>query len=378
MKTNIFKTIDVSLDTARYSVHIGRGLLKNLVSILDPLTKNKKIMVVADANFQELIETGMIQGLRQAGYQVFVQYLVGGKHNKNINEVLKIYGIMEVNDFARDSTLIALGGGVIGDLAGFVASTYLRGINLVHIPTTLMAMVDSSLGGKVAINFRKTINAIGNYYHPIATLMDFDFLTSLPLRDFKSGLAEVIKCAVISDAQLLSFMDRERSAILSVSEDHLLYLVSRALEIKVAHVQGDVREGGKRLKLNYGHTLGHAVEISTETLAGETYRHGEGVSIGVVAAALIAREYWKQDMSVYRAQKQILEKYDLPVAVHSSDIGFERTELLKECIRNVQKDKKRKDNHLRLILVPEIGKAEVCGDVPFELVEKAFDEIIRN
>jgi 3-dehydroquinate synthase len=291
--------------------------------------------------------------------------------------VLKVYGILEENNLARDSTLIAVGGGVIGDLAGFVASTWLRGMNLVQIPTTLMGMVDSSVGGKVAINFRRTINAIGNYYHPILNLMDLSFVDSLPDRDFKAGIAEVIKCGIISDPLLLDYLQENSSAVLDRCDGNVVHCIARALEIKIAHVQGDTREGGKRLLLNYGHTLGHSVEISTEKNHQEQYRHGEGVSIGIMAVAWVAEQFLQAPRDLYQRFEELFNAYDLPTFVDSQALGFARNDLVLTCCENVMKDKKRLNNSLRLILSGELGSAKVYGNVPFDIVENAFKHIIR-
>jgi 3-dehydroquinate synthase len=290
---------------------------------------------------------------------------------------MRIYELLESNDFARDSTMIAVGGGVIGDLAGFVASTYLRGMNLVHVPTTLTGMIDSSIGGKVAINFRKTVNAIGNYYHPILNIIDLHFINTLPERDFKSGLAEIIKCSIICDKELFDYLDTNSTEILNREESFLLKIFSRAIEIKLDHVKDDIKEQSKRLKLNYGHTLGHAIETSTGVFE-EVYRHGEGVSIGMVGEAFIAKEYMNHHDGILYKHEEILQKYWLPIRVESNKIGFDRSKLLNECMRNVWKDKKKKGNKLRFILPVDIGRCEVYSDITDELIERAFDYLIRE
>jgi 3-dehydroquinate synthase len=373
----IYKTIKVELGEASYPIVIGRSLIDNIVFHIEQFTKNKKIVIVTDSFFNDTLGKKIKQLCENASFEVYIVAMNAGKGNKNIHEVLKIFGLLEENNIARDSTLIAIGGGVIGDLAGFVASTWLRGMNLVHIPTTLMAMVDSSVGGKVAINFRKTINAIGNYYHPRLNLMDLDLIDSLPDRDYYSGIAEVIKCAIINDENLFNFLIDNHALLSQRSSEHLVHSISRALEIKIDHVNGDIREGGKRLLLNYGHTLGHAIEISTEVDEDEYYRHGEGVSIGIMAVAYVAEKYFNLDETLYKSFANIFKLYQLPICVKSSDIGYSRDFILNECITNVHKDKKRINNYLRVILSYEIGKADVYSDVPVKLINEAFEHIIH-
>lgn len=373
----IFKTINAELGEASYPIIIGRNIIDDIIGYISKFTNNKKIIIVTDSFFYDTLAKKIEKLCTNANYEVFIISMNAGKGNKNIHEVLKIFGLMEENNIARDSTLIAIGGGVIGDLAGFVASTWLRGMNLVHIPTTLMAMVDSSVGGKVAINFRKTINAIGNYYHPKLNLMDLSLIDKLPNRDFYSGIAEIIKCAIISDKELYDYLLKNNELISQRLSESLVYCITRALEIKIEHVNGDVREGGKRLLLNYGHTLGHAVEISTEINGNEYYRHGEGVSIGVMAAAYIAQNYFSHDSNLYASFERLFALYNLPTYVNSSEVGFDRQYIIDECIKNVHKDKKRLDNYLRVILSSEVGEASVYSNISISLINNAFHHIVK-
>jgi len=374
---DVYKTITAELDDSKYEIKIGRGIIDQLDEFLKQNTNNKKVLIVADAFFSETVVARITTLLHNGGYEVYSYLMAAGKGNKTFSEVLKIYGVLEEHNLARDSTLIAIGGGVIGDLAGFVASTWLRGMNLIHIPTTLMAMVDSSVGGKVAINYRKTINAVGNYYHPMLNLMDLSFIDSLPERDYRAGLAEVIKCGIISDADFYRYLEQNTDEILARSTEYVVYFMARTIEIKLAHVKGDTREGGKRLLLNYGHTLGHSIEISTVKDNEEQYRHGEGVSIGIMAVAYVARQYLSVPESLYDSYKKLFQKFGLPTEVDPSLLGMERKKILEECNKNVFKDKKRINNKLRLILADDIGDAKVYTDVPVSIIEQAFDHIIK-
>ncbi len=374
---NKVTTIDVNLDEKPYEILIGHDLISKVSSLLSDKTQNKKVIIIADAFFQNSLGKSIKDNLIDDGFDCLEYYMRAGKENKNINEALKIFGILEEHNFARDSTLIALGGGVIGDLSGFIASTWLRGMNLVHIPTTLLAMVDSSIGGKAAINFRKTINGIGSYYHPIFNLIDIGLVESLSERDLRSGLAEVIKCAIIDDAEFFDYLKNNHKKILNRDEEAIEKCINDAIHIKIKYVQDDVREGYKRLHLNYGHTLGHSIEISTTDEKGnEQLRHGEGVAIGSVAVAYIADNYLSGS-STLQDHIDIFSLFELPVFVDSKQLDFDRQSLLDECIANVNKDKKRINNKLRLILSDKTGSSSVFTDVPFSLVESAFDYIIK-
>ncbi len=375
--SNTKSTINVNFDDKPYEIHIMRGAIDKIGYFLWNQTNSNKVLIVADIFFRDSIVEKIISDLNNNNYVVHVYFMNAGKCNKNINELLKIYAILEENDLSRDSTVIAVGGGVVGDLAGFIASTWYRGMNLVHVPTTLMAMVDSSIGGKVAINYRQTINAIGSYHHPIFILMDLDLIDTLTDRDYKSGIAEVIKCAIISNENLYSYLEENVDNILNREEKSIVYFLSKAIEIKIAHVLGDVREGNKRLLLNYGHTLGHAIEISTEKNNQEQYRHGEGVSLGIMAVTHIATKYLNISDDIERSFSKILKAYGLPTYVNTKVLEIDRDVLFERCVRNVKKDKKRVGNNLRLILSKKAGEASVYTNVPFKYIEEAFNYIIR-
>tara|TARA_B100000287_G_scaffold115884_1_gene107842 strand:- start:785 stop:1909 length:1125 start_codon:yes stop_codon:yes gene_type:complete len=373
----ISKKINVNFDGFEYPILIGKNIIDNILDFVKQKTQNKKIVIVSDEYFNKNIVNNIYSIFKSESYEVYFYFMDAGKGNKSFNEVLSIYELLEKNEIARDSTIISIGGGVIGDLAGFVASTWFRGMNLVHIPTTLTAMVDSSIGGKVAVNLNKTINAVGNYHHPILNLIDLNFIETLSDRDYKAGIAEIIKCAIISDENFFNYLIKNNYKILNREEKNLIDIITRSIEIKINHVEGDVREGNKRLFLNYGHTLGHSVEISTQKNGKETFRHGEGVAIGIMAVDYIANIYFNTEWGSENLLKKIFDLYNLPSFVDSSKIGFERTSLLKECLKNVKKDKKRINNNLRLILSKRLGEASAHDDVPFSLIEEAFDKIIK-
>ena len=377
MQSQVYRKNAVTLDKSHYEILIGRNIVTCVGKYLAEKVRDKRVMIVIDEFFPQEVLGSLLQDLSGVGFDVHVYSFTAGKQHKNLNETIKIYEVLESNDFARDSTIVAIGGGVIGDLAGFVASTYLRGINIIHVPTTLTSMIDSSIGGKVAINFRRTVNAIGNYYHPILNVIDLQFIDSLSDRDFRAGLAEIIKCAIICDKKLFATLNSNEISILNREENILLEIIYRAIEIKLDHVKNDVKEQGLRLKLNYGHTLGHSVETSTGIFE-EVYRHGEGISIGMVGAANIAKNFLNCESSVLHEHEEILQKYGLPTKVESGKIGFERAVLLDECIKNVWKDKKRKGNKLRFILPLNIGKCEIYTDIPGKLIEEVFDCLIRE
>lgn len=370
--------INVDISGAEYDVCIDRDLKQSIADYLNDYSKNRKVIIVTDDHFKDHYARHLQTLLEEMNFEVQLHVMKGGKISKSFSEVLKIYGVLEIYNFARDSTLIALGGGVIGDLAGFAASTWYRGMNMLHVPTTLMGMVDSSIGGKVAINFRETINAVGNYYHPIANFMDIDLVDTLPERDYISGLAEVVKCGLIADTDLLDYMKLNSTDILSRDTDKLTHCIRRAIEIKVDHVKNDVREGGKRLLLNYGHTIGHAIEMATQTEKGETFRHGEGVSLGVSAALCLGESFLGFSRESSDLARSLLQSLKLPTEFSAVKFGYERSDLIKKCMKLVQKDKKRKDNELRFVLLDELGKASTYSGIDEHLLHQALNCVIKE
>ena len=372
------KIVNVKISEYKYDVYIGRDLPGHIAKLLSSLSQEQKVLIVTDDFFEKTYAKLVQTSLNDRGFDCSIHVMSGGKSSKSFSEVLRIYGELEINNFARDSVLIALGGGVVGDLAGFVASTWYRGMAFVHVPTTLMAMIDSSIGGKVAINYRDTINAVGNYYHPIANFMDLNLIDSLSERDYVSGLAEVIKCAFIADNDFVDYLLKHKEQILKRSQEHSVYSMQRTIEIKIDHVHNDVREGGKRLLLNYGHTLGHAIEMATHTENGESFRHGEGVALGMVAAASVAQSHLSTPVEIGQQIRDILKKYKLPTFFSASEFGFKRDELIESCTRLILKDKKRKDNQLRFILVNQLGKANVYTGISKEHIIQAYQAVIKE
>lgn len=365
-----------SIHTLGYPIIIGRDLCPYIVTYLNAMTKNKKVLIVYDKNLffyaEKIKEAFSLSG----HYEFFSLGVFGGKINKSIDAALSVIDFLEEQNFARDSSIIALGGGVIGDMVGFAAATYLRGINLIHVPSTVTAMVDSSIGGKVAVNHKNTINAIGTYYHPILNIIDMSLLDSLPVREYLAGMAEVIKCAFIHDHAYYTFLLDGVGAILNHDEEMCFHVLKTTAEIKIHYVKDDIHEGGKRLSLNYGHTLGHAIEVATGK-HDEVLRHGEAVSVGMVGNAIIAESYFNNGTSLVDAYKKILSQYGLPVYLRAQEYGYDKSTLIKECMRNIMKDKKRKSGKVRFVLSSDMGTSMVVDNVPLTLVEEAFNRIIQ-
>jgi 3-dehydroquinate synthase len=250
---------------------------------------------------------------------------------------------------------------VVGDIGGFVAATYMRGIPYVQIPTTLLAQVDSSVGGKTAVNLPQGKNLVGAFYQPIGVLIDAAVLSTLPESELRAGMVEVIKYGIIRDAEFFSWLEANLAAVMSLDADAVLHAVRRSCEIKAAVVASDERESGLRAILNYGHTTGHAMEALSEY---GVFRHGEAVAVGMEVAATLSRE--RAGLSETGAQRQhdLLERAGAPTRIS----GLSADEILSAMTR----DKKAVGGKLRLVLAPRIGEVEICNDVPEDAVRQAL------
>jgi|TARA_A100001015_G_scaffold321405_1_gene451976 3-dehydroquinate synthase len=360
-----------------YEVFFGKKIFNKFSNEIKKKTSNKDILIISDSCFKTSYSKSLSKNLKKEGFNPILFFTDAGKVNKTFNEVLNIYGILEENNFARDATIIAIGGGTVGDMAGFVASTWYRGMNLVHVPTTMMAMVDSCLGGKVAVNFRESINAIGNYYHPLFIVIDLHFLYSLSKRDYISGLSEIIKCALISESDLFSYLKSNLKLIKKDSLKKNIEIIRSTLLIKLEHVKNDVFESNKRLFLNYGHTFGHPIEAATQQNNIERVRHGEAVALGIIASLHASNLIFGLSLKFIEEVKEIMKYLEIPCFIKAKSVGYDRETLIEKCISLVKKDKKRTSNKVRFILIKEQGKPLIFSDLSSEQLKSCYQQVIR-
>lgn len=355
------RTVAVALGERSYDIMIAPGLLAKLGQRLAESMLPGPCMVVTHPLMQELFGHQLETSLRQAGWEPRFALVPPGESSKSLEMVGSLYDQLVEMRLERRQPLIALGGGVIGDLAGFVAATYRRGVPFVQVPTTLLAQIDSSVGGKVAVNHPQGKNLIGAFYQPCLVACDPLTLQTLPEREYRSGLAELIKYGMILDAELFMRLERDREPILRRELSALVPAIARACELKAQVVAVDEREGGWRAILNLGHTFGHAIETVTHY---HTYLHGEAVGIGLLAAGLLAIELgvWGQ------AEQDRLQGWLHAVDLPTNMAGLRSSELL-EAMRH---DKKVESGHLLFVVPEEIGNVTVRPDVPLDLVERVL------
>lgn len=365
------REIEINLGQDRLTAIVGDDLFRNLEARLTQMAPNKSFYFIIDNLIYQNYGSFFSEVLRAENRHFLV--LPGGKSNKTFATAMKVFADLEDKNISRDIVIVAVGGGVIGDLGGFVASCWYRGVGLIHIPTTFLAAVDSCLGGKTALNFRKTVNAIGTYHHPSAILVDTSVLLELPARELASGFAEVIKYGVLGSEEIMSLLESPGP----VTREKLSQLIALSLREKEKFVTGDVKESADRLFLNFGHTVGHAIESSTVFNGEEMLRHGEGVALGMVAIFRICAVLGLvEDWDIERL-KVLLRKHGLPTKFSASRIAQQRDALIETITERTFKDKKRTRSGLRLVVVDGWGRPKLHVTSDLELIRVGVEEVIQ-
>lgn len=348
------QTLKVELANRSYPIHIGTGLITN-ADLIMPHLKRKHVAVVTNTTVAPLYLQQLTQTLNDAGVTVIPIILPDGEAYKNGETLNLIYDALLQHRCERSTTLIALGGGVIGDLTGYAAATYLRGVPFIQIPTTLLSQVDSSVGGKTGINHPLGKNMIGAFYQPQLVLADIDTLQTLPPREFSAGVAEVIKYGLIRDAQFFDWLEQHIDELMSLDKAVLSEAIYRSCQNKADVVARDEHETGERALLNLGHTFGHAIE---NAMGYGVWLHGEAVAAGTMMAAdLSQRMGWLSDEEVKRIHR-LITSAKLPL--DAPKLGVEKY------LDLMQLDKKVADGKIRLILQQGIGKSVITSDYDAE------------
>jgi 3-dehydroquinate synthase len=342
------KTLTVELGSRSYPILIGAGLLAR-ADLLGQHVPGRDILLVSNTTVGPLYSAALRQGLGER--RVVEATLPDGESHKNLGTVSRILDVLVANRFARDSTVVALGGGVVGDMAGFAAACYQRGVAYVQVPTTLLAQVDSSVGGKTGVNHPGGKNLIGAFHQPSAVIADTDTLKTLPARELRAGLAEVIKYGLICDEALFAWLEANMEKLLAHDAEALTHIIRRSCEIKAEIVGRDEREQGDRALLNLGHTFGHALESVT----GYTrWLHGEAVGAGLLMAATMSCESGLMPAASVERLRKLLERTGLPT--EARDLSADNV------LEHMRIDKKVKSGRIRLVLMRGIGGSFVTAE----------------
>lgn len=346
------KKVCVDLGDKSYPIYIGENILPGVGETLQQLGTGRQVMLVTNPIVRGLYGQTVIDSLRESGFDVVVGEIPDGEKFKSLDSAKFLYDLAFDSALDRKSVVLALGGGVIGDLAGFVAATYMRGVPYIQVPTTLLAFVDSSVGGKVAVNHPKGKNIIGAFYQPKMVYTDIKTLDTLPLREFRAGMAEVIKYGVIWDNEFFTFLEKEHRSVKSLSPEAITRVVTTSCSIKARVVELDETEQNVRAILNYGHTFGHAFEALT---AYQKYVHGEAVAIGMVTAAKVAVKLGMLPEEDLTRIKKLIRLFDLP-----EEFGeLNPTEI----IESMYHDKKTLAGKVRYVLPEAVGRVSIVADI---------------
>jgi 3-dehydroquinate synthase len=350
---------------ASYEIVVGHGTLADLATRVRTTCPAVRYALISDANVARLYGHAVVEQLRDAGLAADLFEFPAGEAHKTRATWTALSDQMLARGFGRDSAVIAFGGGVVGDVAGFVAATYLRGVPYVQVPTSLLAMIDSSIGGKTGVDVPAGKNLIGAFHQPRLVVADLDLLASLPAVQLAAGLAEAVKHAVIADAAYFEFLNTTSAAVLAREPDALALAVTRSIEIKAAVVAADERETGRRAILNFGHTLGHAVESTTQFHV----LHGAAVAIGMAFEARLAEALTIAPRGTAQRVRALLERYGLPV---ERPAGCSSDDLLEA----MRLDKKARAGAVRFALPRAIGAMH--GDATHGWTVAASDIMVRD
>ena len=354
--------IRVNLSSNSYNIYIDKGLLER---IGDTLVKEKvpcKTLLITDKNIEKVYGSIVTESLKRNKFDVRLVSLKPGEEQKTLETALTLYDACFDHKLDRNSLIVALGGGVVGDISGFVAATFMRGIPFIQMPTSLLAQVDSSIGGKVAVNHPKGKNMIGSFYQPKAVFIDTETLSTLPAPELVAGLVEVIKYGVIKDAELFEYIEKSLYDILQLNHHALLKIIATSCQIKAHVVEEDEKEKHLRAILNYGHTIGHAIETVTNY---KKYRHGEAVAIGMLYATRVAIDMGLTDNTVFERQFSLIKRLGLPLYT-----GLKPEEIVKI----LYADKKAIAGKLRFILPTKIGEVIISDQVTEEVLYRVLSK----
>ena len=360
------RKVKVDLGSNSYVIYIGNALGEELRSFTSNAKFSKKALLVTDTNVKKIFSGEIRLILESAGLEVHLVTIPAGEISKSLAEAEKIYTAAIEFGLDRKSAIFALGGGVVGDLTGFIAATYLRGVPFVQIPTSLLAQVDSSVGGKVAVNHQLGKNLIGAFYQPKAVFIDIDMLNTLLSREIASGLGEIVKYGVISDAELFKYLEDNAYQTLALESEVMEHIIARSCEIKAEVVSKDEKEGGLRRILNFGHTMAHAIEEAT---GYSKYTHGEAVAIGMIGAAYISKSLGRINEATFNRLQALIDKLGMVSKAQNCNVDH--------MFNATFRDKKTINGKINWVLMDEIGKVSVVSDVPDDVVKSAFNYIVK-
>jgi len=339
-------------------IHYLKDNYNQISNDIDKLESDKKLLFLFDKNISQEIRKKVVKALKFSGCKVFEIEFIGSKKNKSLKAVLKIIDFMISKGFTRKSTILSMGGGVLGDLSALASSLYMRGTIYFHIPTTMTSMVDSAIGGKTAVNYQSIINSIGTYYHANKVYLLNDIIKLLPYREFNSGLPEILKCGLLKDKSIIKILKNNHELIKKKNTKYVKDLCFRSLRIKINFFKNDIMEKRERLMLNFGHTFAHAIEMALEKNNSKNFeilRHGEAVGIGLLCELYYASNL--KENKLIKTTKEILNLYKLPINLKY--LNLNKSNLQNDIFKFLFLDKKKINKHPRYIKLLNFGKPTI-------------------
>jgi 3-dehydroquinate synthase len=361
------RKVRVDLGEKSYDIVIGYGIEQEIIDFVRQAGFSQKGLLITDTNVGPLYGRKMQKILEQAGLEVTLVQIPAGEKSKSLTVANELFTRAIEAGLDRKSPVFALGGGVVGDLAGFVAASYMRGVPFVQLPTSLLAQVDSSVGGKVAVNHELGKNLIGAFYQPKAVFMELDYMSTLPQREIYTGLGEIIKYGIIYDEEFFRFLEENQEKVLALEPEALTHMIARSCEIKAAVVSEDEKEAGLRRILNFGHTIGHAIEKETGYVR---YNHGEAVGTGMVGAAYISEKLGLIGPQEFDRVQKLVAAYKLPLKAAGVTVDNMYVDIFH--------DKKTIGGKVTWVLMKSIGEVICRNDVPEAAVREAMAAIAAN
>lgn len=366
------KIIKMKLQSSEYEIVIGNNIFSESLKVFERLNLPRNYFVLVNYSVWKIygVEIDKLFAAVEGKVEYFI--LVSSEQRKNLRTVEKIYQSLLKNNFSRDTTMVALGGGNIGDVAGFAAATFMRGIPLVQIPTTILAAVDSAVGGKTGVNFKNSKNTIGAFYHPKSVIIDTNFFSTLPKKEIISGLAEVIKYAYLSEEKFFNHLENELKGAPDFEDYDFTYLVEKSVLVKASIVMQDEKETSLRKILNFGHTFGHAFESALKF----KITHGDAVRIGMISSLLLSRKVNLISDELFGKSLSILSAFPFPTS--AKKMRFDLDKSFREVYSFMLKDKKNANGKIRFVLFKDFGKMILDFEADKNLIKNIFNETITH
>ena len=363
------------INNNEHFVHFCRKKQLNIItSNLEKIQSDKNVLFIYDDKVNKSIVKIILDELKSFGCNLFTIECRGSKQKKNEKFLCKILDVLLKNNFTKRSIIVSFGGGVVGDVAALASSLYLRGLIYYCIPTTITSIVDSSIGGKTAINYKGVINSIGSYYHPKSVFILEDAIEEIPDREYFSGFAEIIKCGLIDDNKILSFLKKYKTEINNRKIDKVFKICLMTLEAKIKFFSRDVYEKDKRLMLNFGHTFAHAIEMAIEnSLKKDFIRHGEAVGLGILSELYYAN---RKKNNLYHLTRQYLKDFNLPISLDDSKIPINKIKMHNQIYHNLFLDKKKIDKHPRYISLRKKGNPSIKEMKDYDFINDTIIKVI--